>query len=224
MNSVLGVYSGGIWRIPYLDSFLPGERVRLAPFKAIPANVNAIAVWGYRPSAQKPAALAQAAGLPVIRLEDGFIRSLGLGVQDCPPLSIVIDRLGIYYDASTPSTLETLVQDREGNRPLADEAHGLMRAIVDSDLSKYNQALPFIPPAVMPDAVLVVDQTFGDMSVAKGNASADSFRLMLETAKAENPNAEVWVKVHPDVLCGKKSRLLYRPAKRSAGKTVCRRR
>lgn len=93
MNSVLGVYSGGIWRIPYLDSFLPGERVRLSPFKAIPANVNAIAVWGYRPSAQKPAALAQAAGLPVIRLEDGFIRSLGLGVQDCPPLSIVIDRL-----------------------------------------------------------------------------------------------------------------------------------
>ena len=124
MNSVLGVYSGGIWRIPYLDSFLPGERVRLSPFKAIPANVNAIAVWGYRPSAQKPAALAQAAGLPVIRLEDGFIRSLGLGVQDCPPLSIVIDRLGIYYDAPTPSTLETLVQDREGNRPLADEAHG----------------------------------------------------------------------------------------------------
>lgn len=205
MNSVLGVYSGGIWRIPYLDSFLPGERVRLSPFKAIPANVNAIAVWGYRPSAQKPAALAQAAGLPVIRLEDGFIRSLGLGVQDCPPLSIVIDRLGIYYDASPPSTLETLVQDREGNRPLADEAHGLMRAIVDSDLSKYNQAPPFVPPTVMPDAVLVVDQTFGDMSVAKGNASADSFRLMLETAKAENPNAEVWVKVHPDVLCGKKA-------------------
>ncbi|MGJ7724792.1 capsular polysaccharide export protein, LipB/KpsS family [Escherichia coli] len=53
--------------------------------------------------------------------------------------------------------------------------------------------------------MLVVDQTFGDMSVAKGNASADSFRLMLETAKAENPNAEVWVKVHPDVLCGKKA-------------------
>jgi hypothetical protein len=75
----------GIWRIPHLDSFLPGEHIRLSPFKTIPAQVNAIVVWGQRPSAQKPVAMAQSAGLPVIRLEDGFIRSLGLGVQDCPP-------------------------------------------------------------------------------------------------------------------------------------------
>ncbi|MGJ7724793.1 hypothetical protein ACSF6F_00030 [Escherichia coli] len=59
----------------------------------------------------------------------------------------MIDRLGIYYDASTPSTLETLVQDREGNRPLADEAHGLMRAIVDSDLSNPTRRCRlFLPP------------------------------------------------------------------------------
>jgi capsular polysaccharide export protein len=87
----------------------------------------------------------------------------------------VIDRLGIYYDASTPSTLETLVQDREGNRPLADEAHGLMRAIVDSDLSKYNQAPPFIPPAVMPDAVLVVDQTLAICPLRKATPAPTAF-------------------------------------------------
>jgi len=204
MNSVLGIFSGGIWRIPYLSSFLPGERVRLSTLKAIPENVSAVAVWGHRPSAEKPVTLAKAAGLPVIRLEDGFIRSLGLGVQGCPPLSIVIDNLGIYYDASTPSTLEQLIQDHNGNQLLADEAQAMMRAIVDEDLSKYNQATPFTAPAPMPNAVLVIDQTFGDVSVAKGNASADSFRQMLDTAKRENPDAEVWVKVHPDVLCGKK--------------------
>lgn len=205
MRSILGIYSGGIWRIPYLGSLLPGECVRLSPFKAIPEQVNAIAVWGHRPSAQKPVALAEAAGLPVIRLEDGFIRSLGLGVQDCPPLSIVVDHLGIYYDASAPSTLEQLVQDRAGNQSLAGEAEAMMHAIVDNDLSKYNQAPPFVAPDNMPEAVLLIDQTFGDMSVTKGNASPESFQLMLETAKQENPNAEIWVKVHPDVLCGKKS-------------------
>lgn len=205
MSSVLGIFSGGIWRIPYLGSFLPGERVRLSTLKAIPENVSAVAVWGYRPSAEKPAALAKAAGVPVVRLEDGFIRSLGLGVQGCPPLSMVIDHLGMYYDASTPSTLEQLIQDSAGNQALSDEAEAMMRAIVDEDLSKYNQAPPFVAPEPMPNAVLVVDQTFGDVSVTKGNASADSFQQMLEAAKRENPYAEVWVKVHPDVLCGKKS-------------------
>lgn len=205
MRSILGIYSGGIWRIPYLDSFLPGERVRLSPFKAIPEPVNAVAVWGCRPSAQKPLSLAQAAGLPVIRLEDGFIRSLGLGVQGCPPLSIVVDHLGIYYDASAPSTLEHLVQDKAGNQPLAGEAEAMMCAIVDNDLSKYNQAPPFVAPDNMPEAVLVIDQTFGDMSVTKGNAVPESFQLMLETAKQENPKAEIWMKVHPDVLCSKKA-------------------
>lgn len=205
MNSVLGIFSGGIWRIPHLSSFLPGEHVRLSTLKAIPENISAVAVWGYRPSAEKPVALAMKTGLPVIRLEDGFIRSQGLGVQGCPPLSMVVDALGIYYDASTPSTLEQLIQDHDGNQILADEAHAMMRAIVDEDLSKYNQAPPFVTPSPMPNAVLVIDQTYGDVSVSKGNASADSFRLMLEAAKQENPDAEIWVKVHPDVLCGKKS-------------------
>jgi capsular polysaccharide export protein len=170
MKNILGIYSGGIWRIPHLDSFLPGEHIRLSPFKTIPAQVNAIVVWGQRPSARKPVAMAQSAGLPVIRLEDGFIRSLGLGVQDCSPLSIVVDHFGIYYDASVPSTLECLVKDKAGNQPLAAEAQAMMRAIVDNDLSKYNQAPPFVVPDIMPEAVLVIDQTFGDMSVTKGNA------------------------------------------------------
>jgi capsular polysaccharide export protein len=81
----------------------------------------------------------------------------------------------------------------------------MMRAIVDNDLSKYNQAPPFVAPDIMPEAVLVIDQTFGDMSVTKGNAGPESFQQMLKAAKQENPSAEVWVKVHPDVLCGKKT-------------------
>ncbi len=103
MSGVLGIFSGGIWRIPYLSSFLPGERARLSTLKAMPENISAVAVWGFRPSAEKPVTQAKAAGIPVIRLEDGFIRSLGLGVQGCPPLSMVVDHAGIYYDASAPT-------------------------------------------------------------------------------------------------------------------------
>ncbi|EFH7310261.1 capsular polysaccharide biosynthesis protein [Escherichia coli] len=202
---MLGIYSSGIWRIPFLDNLLPGNRVKLSTRAPIPEGVTAVAVWGYRPSAQKPVELATEAGLPVIRLEDGFIRSLGLGVEGAPPLSMVIDNQGIYYDASTPSELEALIKDSAGNACHHQQARDLMTAIVDSDLSKYNKAPPFSPPATMAPCVLVVDQTFGDVSVSKGNADADAFRRMLDTACAENPDAEVLVKVHPDVLCGKKA-------------------
>lgn len=204
MNNVLGIFSAGIWRIPCLESLLPGKPVRLSVLKAIPEHISAVAVWGHRPSAEKPVALAKAAGLPVIRLEDGFIRSLGLGVQRCPPLSMVIDYQGIYYDASTPSSLEQLIQDSAGNQAISDTANALMQTLVEEDLSKYNQASPFVAPVPMPNAVLVVDQTYGDVSVTKGNASANSFQTMLNQAVQENPDTEIWVKVHPDVLCSKK--------------------
>lgn len=202
---MLGIFSGGIWRIPYLESFLPGKLVRLSVRKAVPENVSAVAVWGERPSSLKPVARARTAGIPIIRLEDGFIRSLGLGVQGYPPLSVVVDHLGIYYDASVPSTLERLIQDHEGNRVHAAEAQTMMRTLINEDLSKYNQSRPFVAPQPMPEVVLVIDQTFGDVSVEKGNASVDSFWQMLCAAKLENPTAEIWVKVHPDVLCGKKT-------------------
>lgn len=202
---MLGIFSADIWRIPYLDSFLPGDHIKLTLHRAIPEEVTAVAVWGYKLTAQKPVAMASAAGLPVIRLEDGFIRSLGLGVTGSPPLSMVVDRQGIYYDASAPSELETMIQDSASNKCHHKESRDLMAAIVDCDLTKYNTALPFSPSAVMASCVLVVDQTFGDVSVAKGNANANTFHRMLDTACAENPNAEVWVKVHPDVLCGKKN-------------------
>jgi len=203
--TVLGIFSGGIWRIPFRESFLPGPHQKLSSQRPVPPGIEAVAVWGFRPSARKPVDLAQAARLPVVRLEDGFIRSLGLGVTGCPPLSMVVDYQGMYYDASTPSTLEALIQDTAGNAPLINEARQLMVDIVSYDLSKYNQAAPWIPDAWSGKQVLVVDQTVGDVSVSKGNADPSRFTEMLETARRENPDARILVKVHPDVLCGKKA-------------------
>ncbi|MFP3500216.1 capsular polysaccharide biosynthesis protein, partial [Pseudomonas sp. SIMBA_059] len=80
-------------------------------------------------------------------------------------LSIVIDDLGIYYDASRPSRLEMLVKDAatlqddhaDESRIKADHA---MSLIVRHGLSKYNHAPDFVPPDDWhDDAVLVIDQT-----------------------------------------------------------------
>ena len=202
---MLGIFSGGIWRIPFRESFIPGPHQKLSSQRPIPPGIDAVAVWGYRPSAHKPALLAEAAGLPVVRLEDGFIRSLGLGVNGCAPLSMVVDDRSMYYDASTPSALEYLIQDTAGNAPLFDDARQLMADIVRYDLSKYNQAAPWVADDAAGKQILVVDQTAGDVSVSKGNADASSFDAMLETARQEHPDARILVKVHPDVLCGKKA-------------------
>ncbi|ELY5962234.1 capsular polysaccharide biosynthesis protein [Cronobacter turicensis] len=200
---VTGIFSKGIWRIPGLAHLLPMPCRKLTPRRAIPDDITAIAVWGHRPGAAAAEARARKAGRAVIRLEDGFIRSAGPAVHGHPPLSLVIDYDGIYYDASKQSTLEKLIQDRPGNDARCEAAQEAMRLIAQGDLAKYNHAPPF-DGAPETRAVLVVDQTAGDMSVTLGNASAASFRLMLETACAENPGAEIWVKTHPDVVGGHK--------------------
>lgn len=203
---MIGIYSPGIWRIPHLEKFLAQPCQKLSLLRPVPQNVDAIAVWGHRPSAAKPAAIAKAAGKPIIHLEDGFVRSLDLGVNGAPPLSLVVDDCGIYYDASKPSALEKLVQDKAGNTALISQAREAMHTIVTGDLSKYNLAPAFVADeSERADIVLVVDQTFNDMSVTYGNAGPHEFAAMLEAAMAENPQAEIWVKVHPDVLEGKKT-------------------
>jgi capsule polysaccharide export protein KpsC/LpsZ len=61
---------------------------------------------GYR---EKWQAQADAQRIPLWRMEDGFIRSSGLGSDLLAPLSLVLDKTGIYYDASRPSDLENLL-------------------------------------------------------------------------------------------------------------------
>ncbi|WFL69461.1 capsular polysaccharide biosynthesis protein [Pantoea sp. X85] len=203
---MIGIFSSGIWRIPFLRNFLAQPCQKLSRQRPVSDAVTTIAVWGYRPNTRQPVAWARGVGKSVLRLEDGYIRSLDLGVNGAPPFSLVLDRLGIYYDANRPSELEKMIQERAVNQRLADDAKRAMSIIVEQDLSKYNQAPAFIAGAhATSNVVLVIDQTLGDMSVTYGNAGPNNFVLMLEAAIRENPGAMVWIKVHPDVLQGKKS-------------------
>jgi capsular polysaccharide export protein len=54
-----------------------------------------VAVWRSRLSKAQTAALA---GRPVLEVEDGFIRSVGLGADCVPPLSIIVDGTGVHFD------------------------------------------------------------------------------------------------------------------------------
>lgn len=59
--------------------------------------------WGYNASSKKARHFAQQHDLPYATIEDGFLRSIGLGVDGYPPFSLVYDDIGIYYDINSLS-------------------------------------------------------------------------------------------------------------------------
>lgn len=166
-----------------------------------------IAGWGHKPTADKARRFAAEHGLPYIALEDGFLRSLDLGCKGAQPLSLVVDHTGIYYDASTPSDLENLLNGGGWETPeLLNSAKHAMHNIIRHNLSKYNHA-PNAPISIWGETsprILVLDQTEGDASIALGGAHQGTFFNMLDAALAAYPPQSIWVKTHPDVLCGKK--------------------
>jgi len=203
----------GISAIPHLTSLLGADRVAVRPLWPAP-DLDAVAGWGEKRNTQLARAWARMFRVPYWRVEDGFIRSVGLGVTGDPPLSIVLDDVGIYYDARLPSRLEQMLASTEPDDPaLIARARTAIERIVANGISKYNAAPPgpidLGPPR---KRVLVVDQTFGDLAIECGLADASAFDRMLAAARAEHPDAEILVKTHPDVLAGKKRGYLERAA------------
>jgi capsular polysaccharide export protein len=202
----IGILSKGIQAIPNLQSFFKGEVV-FNPSEHV-EELSYIAGWGMKPSAQKALALSKKYNIPYLALEDGFLRSIGLGVDGAPPFSICFDDVGIYYDATRPSRLENILNNTgwESEKLLKD-AEKAMELIRNHYLSKYNHA-PMINPDIFKnngkERVLVVDQTLGDMSISLGLADQNRFKEMYLKAKQDNPNADIYLKTHPDVISGKK--------------------
>jgi capsular polysaccharide export protein len=197
----LGILSSGITRIPFLSSFVEADVRRLRRWFC--ADVDAVAGWGQRPSTRKAVAYAGKHGLPYVALEDGFLRSFGTG-EHFPPISLVWDDEGIYYDCSKASALEGLLNEAQDLLSCAAAARA---QLMGSSLSKYNHAPPLADDALRTQdgaRILVIDQTAGDMSVALGGADGHTFQRMLAAARAEHPEATVYVKTHPEVASGRK--------------------
>nr|WP_067295834.1 capsular polysaccharide biosynthesis protein [Marinobacterium profundum] len=211
---MIGYFSAGISRIAFLDQLLQSPSRRIG-WNTPRTAISQVAGWGLKPSADKARRYAGAEGLPYLSLEDGFVRSLGLGVWGAPLHSLIVDATGIYYDATRSSDLECLITAADSSAAQLARAQACMALLRHYRLSKYNHA-PDIPLFKQVDGtlrVLVVDQTFGDPSVGYGLAEEATFAQMLDAAIAQNPGAEVLVKVHPDVICGKKKGYLLEIAR-----------
>lgn len=192
-------FSKAMARLPGLDQVLQAE-ISYAMAAVTRPDCSAVVTWGRKSTAARAEFWARRWHLPLIRVEDGFLRSAGDGQTQ--PLSMVVDRVGIYYDASQASELEQLISNSltEAQQQRALELQQLWR---DYRLTKYNH-LPEVQTTQRP-YVLVIDQTRNDASVRYGGACAASFSQMLYKARQLFPEHQIRVKVHPDVVSGKKA-------------------
>jgi capsular polysaccharide export protein len=202
----------GVRRVRHLHGFLP-EAARIGLSLLPGRETEAIAGWGYRPTADRARRRATKLGMPYWALEDGFFRSVGLGSDGAAAVSLVADDQGIYFDATRPSRLENMLnQPGPFGEEEQREARDLIALKNTHDLSKYNGAPSFkpasLPPADGRERVLLVDQTAGDASIEFGLASPASFRRMVDTAMAAHPGAQIIVKRHPAVASGYRQGLI----------------
>jgi capsular polysaccharide export protein len=190
----------GLLGLPHRRAFLPEYA-----FRALPGpDVKAVLGWGMKRSSAPGRAWTRLTGLPYVSLEDGFLRSVGLGEAGTPSMSLIVDGLGAYYDCFRGSRIEWVIAGT-ATRPERLRARALMEAAVAHGLSKTNLGRPLDPAILRPGRrVLIVDQTAGDASIPLGHAGPWSFARMLAAARQDEPDAQLIVKRHPAVAAGLK--------------------
>lgn len=189
--------------MPFLAQFLPEYDLRSAPG----TSTSVVLGWGFKRTAAAGRRWATARGATYVALEDGFLRSVGIGEAGATSLSLIVDDLGIYYDATRPSRLEHLISDAGSwcDEAMRSRARALINRIVESGVSKTNMGGALDDGRLQPRRrILIVDQTLGDASIGYGLASTASFAEMIRTARLEEPQAQLIVKRHPAVAAGRK--------------------
>ena len=194
---------GFSWRKRWLvRRFCGFDKVRFVQdARRVPIGATLL-LWGSTPA---PPGLGQ--GVAVVRLEDGFLRSVGLGADLTLPLSWVMDGVGIYYDATRPSALETLLQEGACTDALLRRARNFRERVVAEGLTKYNLgALPWRRPDKECRVVLVPGQVESDASIAFGAVDIRTNLDLLRAVRQSRPQAWLIYKPHPDVVAGLRDR------------------
>ncbi|WP_337994260.1 hypothetical protein [Pseudomonas putida] len=172
----------------------------------IAARQGKLLVWAAREPADLKARAA-AADVPVWRVEDGFLRSNGLGVRNAPALSLVLDRSGMHFDTSAPCDLEHLLEHTDFDTETLREAARLREGIVARRVSKYNlnsAADNQVRSRPGQRRILVPGQVEDDASLRYCTDGLRDNLSLLAHVRANAPDAWIVYKPHPDVEAGKR--------------------
>jgi capsular polysaccharide export protein len=183
---------------PAHTTFVPGvEALRTLQ----PKPGDRVVFWGAIPPAGLTE-LAEACWARVLHLEDGFVRSVGLGSDLIRPLSLVMDQRGIYFDPTRPSDLEHLLNTEAFSDDELHRARRVREFMVLHGITKYN-----LEPrgtanwsAGSKPVVLVPGQVEDDASIRLGCTTVSTNLGLLKAARTARPDAFIVYKPHPDVL------------------------
>jgi capsular polysaccharide export protein len=167
------------------------------------ASAGAIAYWPSR-TPEDFRTGAEAANIATWPVEDGFLRSAGLGVECFPPMSIIVDRTGgVHFDPARVSEIESLLATHDFDDALLVRAARLRERIVAARLGKYGVDRGSPPPALPDDRriVLAIGQVEDDLSVLRGGGMFGT-KDFLARVRACEPDAFIVYRPHPDVTAG----------------------
>lgn len=220
-----------LWKRAILPPFLKESRISFLSLKAARRYLDAGRIgeifapgdkavfWGAleakTPELRRLAQDLVSRGITVVRAEDAFIRSNGLGCNYYYPYSLAFDETGIYYDPRRPSDLENILihlRERPDYQDLRLRGEKLRDLILRGGITKYRSGIPPKPiPAVTAllrdnpgkyDGVIFIPaQVDNDASVITGGLGYTNISLLRRVRK-DNPRALIMVKIHPDVLNG----------------------
>lgn len=199
------------WKRETVDPLLwnGGEAVQhistVRALEALPADA-AVAVWKAKTPPELLAAIeARAADNPALlyEVEDGFVRSIGLGADCVPPLSITVDSVGVHFDPARESGLERLLNSGGFDPEQIARAQAIRALILSSGLSKYGVGgEPLSRPGGDRRHVLVTGQVEDDRSVLAARGEVRGNLDLLRRARAAEHDSFIIYRPHPDVDAG----------------------
>lgn len=202
-RTISAVFGIAGWKRPTVDPMLwDGTSLprHMNSGAATPGAGRFAAAWKSRTPETALDRLSQA-GIPVAEIEDGMIRGRGLGANCVPPLSIVVDFSGIYFDPAQSSDLERILETAELDEAMLDRAARLRRMIIDAGISKYDGGLSGNLASGAGRRILVLGQVGDDRSVLNGGPGQTNLGLLTRARQLE-PDAWLIYRPHPDVEAG----------------------
>jgi capsular polysaccharide export protein len=199
------------WKRGYMKPFFPEfemihfcSTLEEALKRGLSPECGTVAIWGKKPF-DAVVSYAERHNIPLLRVEDGFIRSVGLGSDLTRPYSLVVDKRGIYFDPSQESDLEYILNHHRFDDLLLARARALIKMLIEKKISKYNvsKATHLHLPGYRSKQriILVPGQVEDDASILYGASGMKNIEL-LEQVRQKAPDAYVIYKPHPDVVAG----------------------
>lgn len=202
------------WKHPFIEPFFDKKPIFINLLfgksylkKALRKRLNpnsSIYIWGKK-SFPDVEHYAYTHRIPIYRIEDGFIRSIGLGSEQTQPYSLIIDRQGIYFDPNQPSDLEEILQNHQFYPQELERAQKVRAFLVEKKISKYN-LYDNVDLKLTKDKLIIFvpGQVDDDASISFGAPEMSNIEL-LKQVRQNRPNAFIVYKPHPDVV--KKKRI-----------------